>query len=120
MKSSRRRFLVTGASAVGGGILAASTSALSAEEKAKPMVAACGLACNTCPLMAAGRCKGCASGRQASPAMLKMKPCPVLQCAAKKKIDYCGTGCKMFTACKKLIGRPYAASFIAGIKKRLG
>lgn len=88
-------------------------------KKPKVIIAACGLACNACPLMKAKKCKGCASGKDASAAMLKMKPCPVLQCAAKKKIDYCGTGCKMFTKCKKLIGKPYDKTFMAMIEKRL-
>jgi len=52
--------------------------------------------------------------------LLAKKPCPVLHCAAKKKIDYCGTGCKMFTKCKKLIGKPYAQSFMDMIAKRMG
>ena len=117
MEKSRRGFLVTGATVAGAGVLA--TSALSAEEKATPMVAACGLACGVCPLMKAGKCKGCSTGKGASAEMLKKKPCPVLQCAAKKQIDYCGTGCKMFADCKKLVGRPYAESFLAKIKKRL-
>ena len=90
-----------------------------AEEKCKPVIAACGLACNTCPLMKAKKCKGCSSGKDATPELLKMKPCPVLKCAAMKKIDYCGTGCKMFTKCNKLIGRPYAKSFMAKIAKRV-
>ena len=49
--------------------------------------------------------------------MLK-KPCPVLKCAAMKKIDYCGN-CKMFMECKKIVGRPYAETFIEGMKKRM-
>jgi len=118
MNKSRRGFLAAGASAVGAGVLAASTSAHAQEKKA--MVAACGLACSACPLMKAGKCKGCSSGKDASAEMLKMKPCPVLVCAAKKKIDYCGTGCKMFTKCKKLIGRPYAESFLVKIGSKLG
>jgi len=117
MDESRRHFLAAGAAVVGAGVLASTGRA--EEEKAKPMVAACGLSCMACPLMKAGKCKGCASGKEASEEMLKMKPCPVLQCAAMKKIDYCGTGCKMFTECKKLIGRPYAESYIEGLKKRL-
>jgi len=113
MDKSRRSFLAAGAAAVGG--MAASAHA---QEKGA-MVAACGLACSACPVMTAGKCKGCSSGKDASAEMLKMKPCPVLVCAAKKKIDYCGTGCKMFTKCKKLVGRPYAPSFLAKIDKRL-
>jgi hypothetical protein len=81
------------------------------------MAAACGLACTVCPAMIAGKCKGCATGRGATPEMLK-KPCPVLQCAAGKKLDYCGN-CKMFAKCAKLVGRPYDQAFIAMLAKKL-
>lgn len=89
-------------------------------ETPKAMVAACGLSCMACPLMKAGACKGCASGKEATAEMLEMKPCPVLQCAAKKEIDYCGTGCEKFAECEKLIGHPYAQSFMDMMKKRMG
>ena len=89
-------------------------------ETPKAMVAACGLSCMACPLMKAGACKGCASGKEATAEMLEMKPCPVLQCAAMKKIDYCGTGCEKFAECEKLIGHPYAQSFMDMMKKRMG
>lgn len=52
--------------------------------------------------------------------MVEKKPCPVLKCAAMKKIDYCGTSCKMFTKCPKLVGHPYAESYLAMVAKRLG
>ena len=55
--------------------------------------------------------KGCASGKAASAAMIEKKDCKVLKCAAMKKVDYCGD-CKMFTKCKKIIGRPYAQMFV--------
>jgi hypothetical protein len=117
MDLSRRKFLTAAA-----GVAALPAAALAVESAAadKPkMIGACGLACTTCPLLAAGKCKGCASGKEASPEMVAKKPCPVLKCAAMKKIDYCGTGCKMFTKCKKLVGQPYAESFLGMIEKRL-
>ena len=118
MGISRRKFLAKGASAAAtAGILGASV-AVGAEDK-PAMIGACGLACKTCPLMKAGKCKGCASGKEASDAMVEKKGCPVLKCAAMKKIDYCGTGCKMFTQCKKVVGKPYAATFLAMIDKKL-
>jgi len=122
MSVSRREFLSKGAPAAATGAiaLAATGEAVAAEKKPSAMVGACGLSCMACPLMKAKKCKGCASGKEASAEMVKMKPCPVLKCAAKKKIDYCGTGCKMFTQCKKLIGKPYAQSFMDMIKKRMG
>jgi hypothetical protein len=114
----RRNFVTTGAAIVGAGLLAVSKGAR-AEEKKAGMVAACGLSCDACALLKAGKCKGCATGMEASEEKLKMKSCAVLSCAAMKKIDYCGTGCKMAMDCQKLIGRPYAESFIAGLKKRM-
>lgn len=114
MNRTRRGFIAAGAAAVGAGLASAQ-----AQEKPCDKVGACGLACKTCPLMKAGKCKGCASGKEASAELLKMKPCPVLKCAAKKGIDYCGTGCKMFTKCKKVVGRPYAKSFLAKIESKL-
>ncbi|HUT01472.1 MAG TPA: DUF3795 domain-containing protein [Phycisphaerae bacterium] len=130
MGVTRRLFLVKGASAAAAGVLgtAAARGAQRAvaepagkdEQKTpKAMIGACGLACKTCPLMKAGKCKGCASGKEADAAMLEKKPCPVLKCAAMKKIDYCGTGCKMFAKCPKLVGRPYDKTFLAMIDKRL-
>ena len=120
MDVSRRGFLA-GAAA---GVVGLPVVALAGEkgEAAAPpkMIGACGLACTACPLMKAGKCKGCASGTEASAEMVEKKPCPVLKCAAMKKIDYCGTGCKMFTKCPKVVGRPYAESFLAMIDKRLG
>jgi hypothetical protein len=119
----RREFLKGTAVAVTGvGLMAlpALGEEAKAQAKAGPpmMVAACGLACTVCPAMIAGKCKGCATGRTATPEMLK-KPCPVLQCAAGKQLDYCGN-CKMFTTCAKLIGRPYDQAFVAMLAKKLG
>ena len=130
MNVSRREFVcksapvaATGALGVLAGTAAQGAPAAKGEkpacEEPKAMVAACGLACIACPLMKAGTCKGCASGKEVSAEMLKKKPCPVLTCAAMKKIDYCGTGCKMFTSCAKMIGRPYAQSFMDKLKRRM-
>ena len=117
MKSSRRRFITSvaaGSALVG---MAATGSALAQDKKpACPMVGACGLSCNACPLMKAGKCKGCGSGKSE---IAKKKSCPVAKCASKKGIEFCGTGCGAFTKCGKIIGKPYAKEFIAGIKKRL-
>lgn len=121
MALSRRDLLARGASVAAAGIAGASL-ACAAEGESKGierMVAACGLACTTCPLMKEGKCKGCASGKDASAEMVEKKGCPVLKCASMKKIDYCGTGCKMFADCQKLVGRPYDKEFLAMIKKRL-
>jgi hypothetical protein len=113
----RRNFVAASAAIVGAGILGASKGAR-ADEKKAGMVAACGLSCDACALMKAGKCKGCATGTEASEEKLKMKACVVLSCAAMKKVDYCGN-CKMFMECKKIVGRPYAETFIEGMKKRM-
>lgn len=114
---------MTGGAAAAVGIVAVSLDggqALGAEAgKKSAMIGACGLACVACPLMKAGKCKGCASGKEASDAMIKKKGCKVLACAAKKKIDYCGD-CKMFTKCKKIIGKPYDQKFVDMQAKRMG
>ena len=132
MHSSRREFLARSAPVVATGMLGAlAATGYSAEppaaktekpssQKSKAMVAACGISCQACPLLKAGKCKGCATGKEASAEMLKKKPCPVLKCAAGKKIDYCGTGCKKFAECGKLVGHPYAKSFLDMMKKRMG
>lgn len=120
MKNSRREFLTGGAAAAAAGVVAVSLGgqAIGAETKKCAMIGACGLACAACPLMKAGKCKGCASGKEASDAMIKKKGCKVLACAAKKKIDYCGD-CKMFTKCKKIIGKPYDQKFVDMLAKKL-
>ena len=130
MERSRRKFMVNGASAVAVGVVGASMAGCKSTEKtppkpakgkakAKAMIGACGLACTVCPLMKAGKCKGCASGTDATPELLEMKPCPVLKCAAAKPIDYCGN-CKMFTKCAKLIGKPYDKAFMEKMAERMG
>jgi len=109
--------MLSGGAVAAAGLVAAST--VRAADEPMPMVAACGIACNTCPLMAAGKCKGCATGKMATEAQIEKKGCPVLKCAAMKKIDFCGTGCKMFAMCKKLVGRPYAQAFLDKIKAKM-
>lgn len=120
MAESRRSFLsktVAGAAVVG---LAAAGSAQGKDKKEETsitMVGACGLSCQVCPLMKAGKCKGCGPGTSE---MAAKKTCTVLKCANMKKVAYCGKDCPGFTKCAKLIGKPYAKEFMEGIKKRLG
>jgi len=134
MNHSRRSFLNKGGKVTAAGMLGllaggctgnaqeeppeTETPAPEKPEQPQAMIGACGLSCMACPLMKAGKCKGCASGTAASAEMLE-KPCPVLKCAAMKKIDYCGTGCAKFTECGKLIGHPYAQPFMDMMKKRM-
>lgn len=121
MNVSRRDFLKKGTQIVAtAGVLGVGVAQTGYAAEEETMVAACGLACSTCPLMKAGKCKGCGPGNGVAAEMVEKKNCPVLNCASVKKIAYCGTDCKKFTACAKLIGRPYAKSFIEKIKGRLG
>ena len=124
MGVSRRRFMGKGAgmAAAGAGVLAAGCAQGTGKRaSAKPvMIAACGLACEACPVMKAGKCKGCGPAKSVAPAMVTKKNCPVLTCANKKGIDYCGRDCPGFTKCKKMIGRPYNQSYMDMIAKRLG
>lgn len=116
----RRTFLGRSAqvAAVAGACALAGSSAYGAE--GKPMIGACGIACSTCPLMKAEKCKGCGPGNAVSAEMVAAKQCAVLSCASMKKIDYCGTACAKFADCAKLIGRPYDKDFQARIKAKLG
>jgi len=136
MNQSRRSFLNKGGKVTAAGMLGLlaggctgnaqeespegeSAAPQTTEQRQQAMVGACGLSCMACPLMKAGKCKGCASGKEASAEMVEKKPCPVLKCAAMKKIDYCGTDCPKFTECAKLIGHPYAQPFMDMMKKRM-
>ena len=69
-------------------------------------------------MMKAEKCKGCAAKAEMAK-MKEMEPCPVFACAAMKEIDYCGTGCAKFAECQKLIGHPYAQSFMDMMKSRM-
>jgi len=136
MNHSRRRFLGRGGQLAATGMLgvlatgctqsppeSAKASPAPSREEPEPetpkaMVAACGLSCMACPMMKAEKCKGCAAKAEMAK-MKEMEPCPVFECAAMKKIDYCGTGCEKFAECEKLIGHPYAQSFMDMMKSRM-
>ena len=136
MNHSRRSFLNKGGKATAAGMLGllaggcksqaddeapeSATPAAEPTEQPTAMIGACGLSCTACPLMKAGKCKGCSSGKDATPEMIEKKPCPVFQCAAMKKIAYCGTDCPKFTECAKLIGHPYDQSYMDMMKKKMG
>jgi len=124
VNETRRAFMAKGlgvASAAGALAVVGATGAGADDKAGEPKgVAACGLCCGTCPLMKAGKCKGCGAGNAVSAEKVRMKNCPVLTCANMKQIAYCGTDCMMFPQCGKLIGRPYDKGFMDGIKTRLG
>ena len=121
MAVSRRDFLAKGAGvAAAAGALAAGCQKATTAGTPAVKVAACGLACDACPLMKAGKCKGCGPAKAVAAAVVEKKNCPVLTCANKKGIEYCGTDCPGFTKCAKMIGRPYSESYMAMIAKKLG
>ena len=119
MAVSRRQFInkiTMGSAAVGITAAGCTKDGTTGAKDEITMVGACGLSCAVCPLMKAGKCKGCGPGTAETGKAM----CPVWACANKKKIAYCGKDCAGFTKCKKVIGKPYAQEFIDGIVKRLG
>jgi len=121
MKVSRISFIVN---SVAGTAAVGLSTAFGAETgdsaSSAPMVAACGISCSACPLLKAEKCKGCGAGNAVSSEMVTKKNCPVLTCASMKKIAFCGTDCKMYAKCGKLVGRPYAKEFLDKIGSKLG
>jgi len=120
MEESRRNFVKKGAGFVAAtATLGMLSSCEKKTEASSKMVGACGICCSTCPLMKAGKCKGCGPADAVSAEMVAKKNCPVLNCASMKKIKYCGTDCKKFAECGKLIGKPYDKAYMDKIKARL-
>jgi len=125
MKESRRNFIgksTTAAIAIGGlGMLSSCDKKTDEQQSSKPemVVGACGISCSVCPLMKAGKCKGCGPANVVSAEMVSKKNCPVLNCASMKKIAYCGTDCQKFSECGKLVGHPYHEDFMGKIKAKL-
>lgn len=119
MSVSRREFMSKSVGALGAAGVLGALGARAAAEEVKAKVGACGLCCETCPLMNTEKCKGCGAAKAVSAEMVEKKACPVLSCAKTKDIEYCGTGCAKFMECGKLIGRPYAKEFMEMMKKRM-
>jgi len=118
METSRRGFITKGV--VGTATLGLTSVFAADASSATPMVAACGLSCSACPLMKAGKCKGCGPGNEVTAETVAKKNCPVLSCASMKKISFCGTDCAKFAKCGKLVGKPYAKEYLDKIAAKLG
>jgi len=56
----------------------------------------CGIACATCRYYRRGMCEGCVRGDLCPPAKGLLSPCPVLRCAAARKVPYCNRDCPEF------------------------
>ena len=127
MKNSRRNFIgKSTVAAVAVGILGMLSSCdkktgdqQSSRNEPEIVVGACGISCSVCPLMKAGKCKGCGPGNVVSAEKVSMKNCPVLNCASMKKIAFCGIDCQKFSECGKLVGHPYHKDFMEKIKAKL-
>jgi hypothetical protein len=88
----------------------------------KIRIAACGMACEICQWFKKGVCPGCYPGTDpAAPARLeffsKIHRCPVLECAIKRKVDYC-LNCDKFP-CDVLYKseEPYSKKFLDALKE---
>lgn len=76
-------------------------------------IGACGIACEVCGLHSKGICQGC------DPALAKHIPCPILKCAADKKIQYCSRDCADFP-CSIYKGEyPYSQAYLGMYQGRL-
>ncbi len=60
------------------------------------MIGPCGIACTVCRYYRRGLCEGCVRGNLCPPAKGLLSPCPVLRCAAARKIPYCNRDCPEF------------------------
>jgi hypothetical protein len=79
---------------------------------------ACGINCDACRLNLLGVCSSCGPGKSLE-AQRKMTaqvrllgaPCPVLECASSRKIDYCLRDCEEFP-CERLRAYPFSEGFL--------
>lgn len=85
------------------------------------MPAACGIACEVCGLLET--CGGCLPGTdpkapERAEEIKKMMglPCPVLECAIKKEVDYC-LRCSEFPCETHYKGIPYSKTLLDIFKK---
>lgn len=85
---------------------------------------ACGINCDVCRLKVLGVCSSCGPGR--SPAgQRKMDaqvrilgaPCPILECASMRGIDYCLRDCEAFP-CERFAAYPFSEGFLRMQERR--
>jgi len=77
----------------------------------KLQIGACCICCDVCFAFKenGGTCWGCYSGLEATPRKLKESPCPIIKCAAKKRVDYCPKSYEEFP-CVLYTEKPYPYS----------
>ena len=77
-------------------------------------IGACGISCEPgCGLFSRGICSGC------DRANADHVPCPILKCAVKKNIEYCGRDCKEFPCRAFKQGYPYSQAYLGMYSGRL-
>ncbi|HOV26947.1 MAG TPA: DUF3795 domain-containing protein [Pseudobacteroides sp.] len=79
---------------------------------------ACGISCDACGLYAKGICQGCVSGDICPPEVAQNIPCPILKCAAEKKIPYCSRDCNEFPCKLHDQGYPYSSAYLGMYRSR--
>ncbi len=90
------------------------------------MVGACGISCEVCGLRIKGVCKGCVPGNDpnVNERLSYLRSinalCPVLRCAAEKKVAYCLRDCDSFP-CEVFEkgGFPYSEAFLKTFRSLL-
>ncbi|RLA94830.1 MAG: hypothetical protein DRG25_01680 [Deltaproteobacteria bacterium] len=87
---------------------------------------ACGINCSVCRLHVIGLCSTCGSGRSSAAenkllAQIRIfgTGCPILECAVKRKIEYCLRDCEEFP-CNSFFDGPYpfSRSFLSMQRRR--
>ena len=85
---------------------------------------ACGINCDVCRLNVLGVCSSCGPGRSPA-AQRKMDaqvrilgaPCPILECASMRGIDYCLRDCEAFP-CERFSAYPFSEGFLRMQERR--
>ena len=85
---------------------------------------ACGINCDACRLNVHGVCSSCGPGKSLE-AQAKMAaqvrilgaPCPILECASNRGVDYCLRDCEEFP-CKHFIAYPFSEGFLTMQQRR--
>jgi len=92
---------------------------------AKIRIGACGVACEICVFYKKGVCPGCLPGNdEGAPARLeffsKVYRCPTMDCAIKRKVDYCLNCDKMPCDILYKDEMPYSRKLLDGLKELRG
>jgi hypothetical protein len=85
---------------------------------------ACGINCDACRLYALGVCSSCGPGgspeaqrKMAAQVRILGAPCPILECASNRGIEYCLRDCEEFP-CERLSAYPFSEGFLRMQERR--